>query len=93
MDRDRQVVLIGEASHGTHDFYRERALITSQEYGVPAMNDAQAFWILGDRYVFLHSGKSISLLEIESTIQHGPPPHVHHNEDETLYVIDGEIKV
>jgi erythromycin esterase-like protein len=25
---DRRFVLIGEASHGTHDFYRERALIT-----------------------------------------------------------------
>jgi erythromycin esterase-like protein len=25
---DRAIVLIGEASHGTHDFYRERALIT-----------------------------------------------------------------
>ncbi|WP_263419466.1 erythromycin esterase family protein [Terriglobus albidus] len=25
---DRKLVLIGEASHGTHDFYRERALIT-----------------------------------------------------------------
>lgn len=25
---DRRLVLIGEASHGTHDFYRERALIT-----------------------------------------------------------------
>ena len=25
---NRRMVLIGEASHGTHDFYRERALIT-----------------------------------------------------------------
>jgi erythromycin esterase-like protein len=25
---NRPLVLIGEASHGTHDFYRERALIT-----------------------------------------------------------------
>src|SRR5436309_13913950 len=25
---DRSIVLIGEASHGTHDFYRERAQIT-----------------------------------------------------------------
>ena len=25
---DRRVVLIGEASHGTHEFYRERAIIT-----------------------------------------------------------------
>jgi quercetin dioxygenase-like cupin family protein len=58
---------------------------------VPVMNDA--FWVLGDRCTFLHSGESISVLEIESAIPHGPPPHVHHNEDETLYVIDGEIKV
>lgn len=25
---DRRLVLIGEASHGTHEFYRERARIT-----------------------------------------------------------------
>jgi erythromycin esterase-like protein len=36
----RQLVLIGEASHGTHDFYRERALITRrliQEKGFNAV--------------------------------------------------------
>ncbi len=27
---DRSLVLLGEASHGTHDFYRERALITQR---------------------------------------------------------------
>src|SRR3981081_3931571 len=27
---DRELVLIGEASHGTHEFYRERALITKR---------------------------------------------------------------
>ena len=27
---DRRLVLIGEASHGTHDFYRERARITKR---------------------------------------------------------------
>ena len=57
------------------------------------MNDVQAFWVLGDRYNFLHSGESISVLEIESAIQHGPPPHVHHNEDESIYVTDGQITV
>ncbi|PYX96382.1 MAG: erythromycin esterase [Acidobacteria bacterium] len=37
---DRDLVLIGEASHGTHDFYRERALITRrliQEKGFRAL--------------------------------------------------------
>ena len=27
---DARVVLLGEASHGTHEFYRERARITSR---------------------------------------------------------------
>jgi erythromycin esterase-like protein len=27
---DRRVVLLGEASHGTHEFYRERAEITKR---------------------------------------------------------------
>jgi len=27
---DARLVLIGEASHGTHEFYRERALITKR---------------------------------------------------------------
>jgi erythromycin esterase-like protein len=37
---DSRIVLIGEASHGTHDFYRERALITQrliQEKGFSAV--------------------------------------------------------
>ena len=37
---DRRVVLLGEASHGTHEFYRERARITKrliQEKGFNAV--------------------------------------------------------
>jgi erythromycin esterase-like protein len=37
---DRRIVLIGEASHGTHEFYRERARITRQlidEHGFNAV--------------------------------------------------------
>jgi len=29
--QDRRLVLIGEASHGTHDFYRQRAQITTAD--------------------------------------------------------------
>jgi quercetin dioxygenase-like cupin family protein len=67
-------------------------MVASRDDGGLAVN-VQAFWVLGDRYTFLHSGESISVLEIESALQHGPPPHVHHNEDETIYVLDGEMKV
>jgi erythromycin esterase-like protein len=43
---DRRIVLIGEASHGTHEFYRERALITRRlivEKGFRAVA-AEADW-------------------------------------------------
>ena len=43
---DRRVVLIGEASHGTHEFYRERAIITRRlivEKGFRAVA-AEADW-------------------------------------------------
>src|SRR5436190_17983499 len=43
---DARVVLIGEASHGTHEFYRERALITERlvaEKGFTAVA-AEADW-------------------------------------------------
>jgi erythromycin esterase-like protein len=43
---DRNIVLIGEASHGTHEFYRERALITRRlivEKGFRAVA-AEADW-------------------------------------------------
>jgi erythromycin esterase-like protein len=44
--RDRRFVLIGEASHGTHEFYRTRALITRrliEELGFTAVA-AEADW-------------------------------------------------
>ena len=43
---DRRFVLIGEASHGTHEFYRERARITRrlvEEHGFTAVA-AEADW-------------------------------------------------
>ncbi len=43
---DAEVVLIGEASHGTHEFYRERAAITRrliEEKGFRAVA-AEADW-------------------------------------------------
>ena len=57
---DRRFVLIGEASHGTHDFYRERARITRRlidECGFAAVA-AEADWpdsYRVHRYVMGHS--------------------------------------
>jgi quercetin dioxygenase-like cupin family protein len=56
-----------------------------------------AFWVLGDHYSFKVSseetGGSLAVVEVTSFPKNGPPPHVHHHEDESLYVLDGTFSV
>lgn len=48
---------------------------------------------LGDLYTFLVSTEetngAFATLEKIIRPQNGPPPHIHHNNDETLYVMEG----
>ena len=37
------------------------------------------------------TGNAFSQFEIDDPLGSGPPLHVHHNEDETFYVLKGEI--
>lgn len=51
--------------------------------------------VVGDRYVILVTGEqtagAYSVIEMHVPPDHGPPPHVHHREDEAFYVVDGEF--
>jgi mannose-6-phosphate isomerase-like protein (cupin superfamily) len=54
-----------------------------------------AFWVLGDLYIFKVTGKQTNgaYTIIEQTIhpQGGPPPHIHHMEDEAFYILEGRF--
>ena len=39
------------------------------------------------------TGGLLSLIETHSPIGHGPPLHVHHDEDEAFYVLEGELEI
>jgi mannose-6-phosphate isomerase-like protein (cupin superfamily) len=60
-------------------------------------DQGESFWILGDLYTFkLSSEESIgSLAVIEHTALsgNGPPPHIHHREDESFYILDGTFSM
>jgi quercetin dioxygenase-like cupin family protein len=49
--------------------------------------------ITGDRYRILatgaHTGGAFMAMICDVAPDHGPPPHVHHREDETFFVIHG----
>lgn len=65
---------------------------------IPAPHNApvsRVFSVVGDRYDFLVLGEetngAFAMFEAFVPPQHGPPPHVHHREDEVFYVIEGEF--
>lgn len=56
-----------------------------------------SMWCRGDLFTFLADGKDTGgrFATIEFAPRRGlePPPHTHANEDESLYVLDGELTV
>ncbi len=55
----------------------------------------QAYWVMGDLFTYLvtgaESGGSYFTLEVAVSPGGGPPPHVHHLEEEQFYVLEGEL--
>jgi quercetin dioxygenase-like cupin family protein len=55
-----------------------------------------AFWGPGDHYTFLVTGEETNgaYFAMEAIVPPGggPPPHIHTREDETFYVLEGEIE-
>ncbi len=57
--------------------------------------EGKSVWLLGDLYTFKISGDDtggrFSQVEIRAQAKNGPPPHIHHAEEETFYVIEGQF--
>jgi quercetin dioxygenase-like cupin family protein len=57
----------------------------------------RAFWVLGDYYQFKVTGEQTggSLCVVEHTAfpHNGPPPHIHHREDESFYILEGQLSI
>lgn len=57
--------------------------------------EGNSFWVLGDLYTFKVTGKQTNgaFTVVDQIIQpqSGPPPHVHHREDEAFYVLEGKF--
>ncbi len=57
--------------------------------------DGDTVFLVGDTYTTLLSGKqtggTFSLLEALVPPDTGPPPHIHHAEDETFILLEGEL--
>ncbi len=57
------------------------------------MESLDQTWVLGDLYTFHLSTQELAVLEVETRAHLGPPLHSHANEDESFYVLEGELEV
>ena len=58
--------------------------------------EGKSVWLVGDLITVKLQGEdtggAYSLVEETSHPEGGPPPHIHHDVDETLYVLEGEVE-
>ena len=61
---------------------------------VPA-DTGEAYWVMGTLFTFLvtapESGGSYFTLIVDVGPEAGPPPHIHHLEEEQFYVLEGQL--
>jgi quercetin dioxygenase-like cupin family protein len=69
---------------------------TPQAYGYQP-GEGRRLWIVGDTLTFkataAQTGGSMAAVEVLAAPGGGPPPHVHANEDEMWFVLDGEFEI
>ncbi len=63
---------------------------------VPPGEGTRSLWVLGElvthKVPSRQTGGAYSLFEVTAPPGGGPPPHVHHGEDEAFYVLEGEFE-
>ncbi len=56
----------------------------------------KSLWLTTDLYTFKAVGEdtngAFALSELTAQPEFGPPPHIHHREDESYYVLEGEFE-
>lgn len=72
-------------------------MLMEKEVQHVAAGEGRTFHVLGgDRVtikaVSADTGGTYSLFETTVPPQGGPPPHVHHREDEAFYILEGEFE-
>ena len=59
--------------------------------------EGERYWIAGDTLTFKATAAdtrgACTLIDVLATPGEGPPPHVHDNEDEMFYVLDGRFEI
>jgi mannose-6-phosphate isomerase-like protein (cupin superfamily) len=63
---------------------------------IPPGEGARPLWVLGELVTYKvpshRTGGAYALFEVATHPGAGPPPHIHHREDESFYVLEGDYE-
>ena len=63
---------------------------------VPPGEGARSLWVMGVPVTYKipshQTGRAYALFEVATQPGTGPPPHIHHREDESFYVLEGKYE-
>jgi quercetin dioxygenase-like cupin family protein len=63
---------------------------------IPPGEGARSLWVMGVLVTYKipshQTGGAYALFEVATRPGAGPPPHIHHREDESFYVLEGEYE-
>ena len=83
----------------THGHGTRRAEGDQMEKGaahLPPGEGERSLWVMGILVTYKipshRTGGAYSLFEVATPPASGPPPHIHHREDESFYVLEGEFE-
>jgi quercetin dioxygenase-like cupin family protein len=59
-------------------------------------NAGQSFWLTTDRHTLKLVGAdtngALTMVEVSARPEFGPPPHIHHRQDECFYILEGTFE-
>ncbi len=62
-----------------------------------APGEGDGLWFFNGLFTVKAGGpdtrEAFTLIEVELPVGGGAPPHIHHNEEEGFYVLDGEVSI
>ena len=70
--------------------------VTDQGATYVSLGEGKSLWLATDLFTFKAVGAitngAYALAELMAQPQFGPPPHIHHREDESFYILEGEFE-
>lgn len=64
--------------------------------GIAKPGEGRSVWVVGDRYTIKVSGDdsagAFAMIEAWIPPGSGPPPHIHHRDDEGFYLLEGSVE-